>query len=97
MNGLNEIVSANEKASQLKTYHIEFEVGVDKWGDEDSHELSADGKSIFSAGNGEPEDNILSRDVFTGKDYIDAVEFGMSLRAKGYTKLGITYTGAEVN
>jgi len=30
MNGLNEIVSANEKASQLKTYHIEFKVGVDE-------------------------------------------------------------------
>ena len=36
------------------------------------------------------EDAIIDRDLFNAYDFIQAVEFGMSLARKGYTKIKLT-------
>ena len=37
-----------------------------------------------------PEDAIIDRDLFDAYDFIHAVEFGMNLARKGYTKIKLT-------
>lgn len=36
-----------------------------------------------------PEDAIIGRDLFTADDYIEAVKFGMKLRADGYDDIEV--------
>ena len=37
-----------------------------------------------------PEDAIIGRDLFDAYDFIHAVEFGINLARKGYTKIKLT-------
>lgn len=42
-----------------------------------------------------PEDAIIGRDLFSGYDFIKALELGIQLAQEGYTKLDINYIEEE--
>ena len=76
-----------------KVLTVDFVANEDDWGITTSEEIrgvSENGTEInfWVHDLSEcPEDAILGRDLFTGADYLDAIELGMKLAQEGYTEI----------
>lgn len=64
---------------------FELVVRKDSYGDEVSHTLLRDGKSVFRVHNLNecPEDAIIGRDLFNGADAMNLIQMGYELGKRG--------------
>lgn len=74
-----------------KLLTVDFVTDEDQWGcvtSEEIHGMSDNGTEInfYVHDLSEcPEDAILGRDLFSGAEYLEAIELGMKLAQEGYT------------
>lgn len=75
-----------EKILKLDIYYTE---DIDSWGDRSQTIIDKDNDINFGVCNLTdcPEDAIIGRDLFNSDDYIRALNKGIELANKGYTKV----------
>ena len=76
----------------MKTLKIKLEEYIDNYGDCRYQEITSEDENInYSVSNLDecPEDAIISRDLFSADEYIDALKLGMELARKGYDNISI--------
>lgn len=75
-----------EKILKLDIYYTE---DIDSWGDRSQTIIDKENDINFGVSNLTdcPEDAIIGRDLFDSDDYIRALNKGIELANKGYTKV----------
>ena len=75
-----------------KPYVVQFYIDKDEYEDDVYHRVcSPDVHFVASDLTECPEDATLYRDLFSGYDYIKALETGMKLAQMGYTSIEVEY------
>lgn len=93
-NGI-ELIQINKESKEL-TLNVLYE--EDEYVGETRQKISNDEENIyFSVSNLDecPEDAIIDRDLFIADDYINALNKGIELAEKGYTKVTGNYIKDE--
>ena len=82
---------------KVKELLYEAPEGYDYYYEFESIKDPDDGKELFYASNLAecPEDAIIGRSLFSSRDWLSAVRYGIALAAQGYTDIELKEVGNE--